>query len=145
VQGREPHGVIAPADYEKTRDELIAKLAAIAAPSGGPAGPVRNIGTVAYKPEDIYQHTRGVPPDLIVYFGNLYWRSVGSVGHGRYYTFENDIGPDDANHAQYGVFIMRDGQRQGLVEGLHITDIGPTVLDLLGLPVPTDMEGKVIQ
>ena len=145
VQGREPQGVIAPADYEKTRDELIGKLAAIAAPSGGPAGPVRNIGTIAYKPEEIYQHTRGVPPDLIVYFGNLYWRSVGSVGHGRYYTFENDIGPDDANHAQHGVFIMRDGRSQGYLEGLHITDIGPTVLDLLGLPVPADMEGKVIQ
>ena len=43
---------------------------------------------------------RGVAPDLLVYFDNLGWRSVGSFGHGDVYTFENDTGPDDANHAE---------------------------------------------
>ncbi len=140
VQGREPQGVIPAADYEWARDELIAKLGAITDPKG------QNIGTVAYKPEAIYRRVKGVPPDLIVYFGNLYWRSVGSVGYRQYYTFENDTGPDDANHSQYGVFILYDPQRagKGQLAGLHITDVGPTVLDLFGLPVPADMEGKVI-
>jgi len=133
VRGREPQGVIPAGDYNR-------ELEAIASPDG------RNIGTVAYRPEDIYREVQGIPPDLIVYFGNLRWRSVGSVGHGRYYTFENDIGPDDANHAQYGVFIMHDPRKagKGQVTGLHITDVGATVLDLFGLPVPADMEGKVI-
>jgi len=145
VQGREPQGVIPAADYERTRDELIAKLAAITDPNGV------NIGTVAFKPQAIYQRVKGVPPDLIVYFGNLYWRSVGSVGYGQYYTFENDTGPDDANHAQHGVFIAKGSPYnprkagRGRLTGLHITDIGPTVLDLCGLPVPADMEGKVIK
>lgn len=140
VQGREPQGVISPDAYDQVRSELIAKLATIPNPNG------ETIGTIAYKPEDIYRQVRGIPPDLIVYFGGLRWRSVGSVGHGRYYTFENDTGPDDANHAQHGVFILHDSARaaRGRLKGLHITDVGATVLDMFGLPVPPDMEGKVI-
>ena len=58
-----------------------------------------------FKPQDIYREVRGVAPDLLVYFDNLGWRSVGSFGHGDIYTFDNDTGPDDANHAVNGVYI----------------------------------------
>lgn len=141
VQGREPQGVIPPADYNRVRDELAAKLAAIAGPQG------QDIHTRVYKPEELYQKCNGIPPDLIVHFGNLYWRSVGSFGHKEVYTFENDIGPDDANHAQHGIFILYDPQRPvgRQADGLHIMDIAPTVLNLFRLPVPPDMQGKVIQ
>ena len=49
VKGREPNGVIEPADYEKVRDELAERIAAITDPEGN------NIGSVAHKPEEIYQ------------------------------------------------------------------------------------------
>ena len=49
----------------------------------------------------------GVAPDLLVYFGDLAWRAVGTVGgEDGVHTFENDTGPDDANHAQDGLLIM---------------------------------------
>src|SRR5512143_450044 len=102
VQGREPQGVVPAAHYESMRDELIEKLAGIADDKG------RNIGTKAYKPEAVYRSIRNVPPDLIVYFGDLYWRSIGSLGYGGIHTFDNDSGPDDANHAQFGMFILRE-------------------------------------
>jgi len=73
---------------------------------------------------------------------------VGSVGLNRIHTFENDTGPDDANHAVNGIFIMYDplGEHSGRkLEGLQLMDVAPTVLDLIGLPVPRDMEGKVIR
>ncbi len=141
VQGREPEGVIPPTEYEATRDELIERLTAMTDPEGKP------LGTVVYRPEEVYREINRIPPDLIVYFGNLAWRSVGSVGFGHLYTFENDTGPDDANHARHGVFILYDpretgGQRRG---GLHLMDVAPTVLDRLGLPVPADMRGRVIR
>ncbi len=141
VQGREPQGTIKPGDYERVRDELSEKLAALTDEKG------KNIGTRVYKPEQVYKEIKGIPPDLIVYFGDLYWRSVGSLGHGAVHTFENDIGPDDANHAQEGLFILSDPRQRGSrrVEGAHLMDIAPTVLDILGLPVPADMEGKVIE
>ena len=82
----------------------------------------------------------------MVYFGNLAWRSAGTMGRGSIYTFENDTGPDDANHGQDGIFIVRPttsmaGQK---LEGLEIQDVAPTVLKVLGVPIPDDMEGKVI-
>jgi predicted AlkP superfamily phosphohydrolase/phosphomutase len=141
VQGREPHGAIPAADYEQARDALAAKLTAIPDPQG------RDIHTQVFKPQQLYQKCENIPPDLIVHFGNLYWRSVGSLGHKDIYTFENDIGPDDANHAQYGIFLMYNPRHPAgrRLDGLNVMDVAPTVLDLFGLPVPPEMQGKVIK
>jgi predicted AlkP superfamily phosphohydrolase/phosphomutase len=141
VQGREPQGIIPQSDYERVRDELAHALESIPAPDG------RNIGTVAFKPERIYKQVNNIPPDLVMYFGNLDWRAVGSLGIGDVYTFENDTGPDDANHAQHGMFILYDPANPagGKRLGAHIMDIAPTVLDVMGLPVPRDMNGNVIK
>lgn len=139
VRGREPDGVIAPEDYERTRDEIAAKLTALPDHEGKP------MGTKVFKPEQIYRATNNVAPDLIVYFGDLRWRSVGSLGMGGIYTFENDTGPDDANHAQDGIFIMHGaGVAPGERTGLQITDVGPTVLRRMGIDVPAEMIGKPI-
>ncbi len=141
VAGREPEGTIPPEDYEKVRDELIAGLKSIPDENG------RDIGTEVYRPEELYKEVRGVAPDLIVYFGSLYWRSVGTIGGGKLHTFENDTGPDGANHAHNGMILWRPaggiaGARQ--LEGAKIMDVAPTVLSILGQPIPPDMEGSVL-
>jgi predicted AlkP superfamily phosphohydrolase/phosphomutase len=140
VQGREPNGIIAPTDYERERDELARRLIAIPGPNG------QDIGTKVFKPEEIYHHVNNVAPDLIVYFGDLAWRSVGSLGLESIYTFENDTGPDDANHAQQGMFILYDPTRDlgGHRLQAQIMDVAPTVLKYLDEPIPADMQGKVI-
>src|SRR5439155_23923394 len=73
-----------------------------------------------------------VPPDLIVYFGDLNWRSVGSVGHGTVWTHENDTGPDDANHAQLGMAIFAD-------VGRRTTDDGPPTTDAATVDGPSSV------
>ena len=136
VGGREPRGTVAPRDYERVRDELKGKLEALGDENGRP------IGTVAHKPEELYPEARGVAPDLLVYFGDLYWRSVGQVGTGSVHVFENDTGPDDANHAHEGLYIVAgDGARPGRGPERDLRDVAPTLLALLGEPVPPDMEG----
>jgi predicted AlkP superfamily phosphohydrolase/phosphomutase len=126
VAGREPNGIIPAADYDKVRDELIVKIEAMVDHEGRP------MGNKALKPEEIYTSQNGVAPDLIVIFGELKWRSVGSLGHGSIYTFENDTGPDEANHAEHGIFIMTNapGMQPGRKEGLHLWDVHSTILDL---------------
>ena len=142
VQGREPQGRIPQADYEKVRDQLAAAIEAIPDPRGRP------LHHVCYRPEAIYREVRNFPPDLIVYLGDLRWRAVGSFGFDSIYTFENDTGPDDANHAQDGMIIYYDprqnwhGQR---LSGLNLMDVAPTVLHLMGQPIPDDMQGRIIQ
>jgi predicted AlkP superfamily phosphohydrolase/phosphomutase len=141
VAGREPEGTIPPEDYEKVRDELIAGLKSIRDENG------EEIGTKVYRPEELYQEVRGVAPDLIVYFGDLYWRSVGTIGGGKLHTFENDTGPDGANHAQHGIIMFRPAgglAKAEVITDAKIVDVAPTVLRLLGLPIPTDMEGRTL-
>jgi predicted AlkP superfamily phosphohydrolase/phosphomutase len=129
VKGREPHGQVEPANYEATRNELIAKLEAAPGPDG------QSLGTNVLKPQEVYPEVRGVAPDLIVYFGDLAWRSVGSVGNPSLYTYENDTGPDGANHDRDGVFVMKGlpGQQTGRVDGLKLVDVGPSILDIYGI------------
>jgi predicted AlkP superfamily phosphohydrolase/phosphomutase len=141
VEGREPQGIVKASEVEPLRNELKAKFEALVDPDGV------NIGTTVYKPEEVYREVNGVPPDLIVYFGDLFWRSVGTVGHGSIYTFENDTGPDDCNHAQFGIVIKHDpdvdegaGGRE--LTGLQLMDMAPTILKQLHVPVPADMQGK---
>ncbi len=138
VRGREPQGVVDPERYEETRDELKAKLEAMPGPDGGP------LGTRVIKPQDVYPEVRGVAPDLLVYFGDLEWRSVGQVGTGETFTYENDTGPDGANHDRTGVFVMAGlpGQRTGRVEGLSLVDVGPSILSLYGIDAPEGAVGR---
>ncbi|HEV3474506.1 MAG TPA: alkaline phosphatase family protein [Actinomycetota bacterium] len=142
VRDREPNGIVDPADYERVRDELAGKLEAMPGPDGKP------LGTKVFKPQDVYPSVRGVAPDLIVYFGDLEWRSVGTLGMATdgVFTYENDTGPDGANHDKKGVFVMRGlpDQPTGKAEGLSLLDVGPTLMKLYGLPVPADVQGKSI-
>ena len=142
VEGREPQGTIPADQYERFRDKLAEAIRAIPALDGS------DIGTRVFKPEEIYREVRNIAPDLIVYFGNLSWRSVGSLGHGGIYTFENDTGPDDANHAENGMFILTSPQvrdRGRRVAARHLMDVAPTILHAFGLPIPRDMQGTIIE
>ncbi|MBA2426182.1 MAG: alkaline phosphatase family protein [Actinobacteria bacterium] len=133
VEGREPEGTIPASDYEWVRDELVDKIESMVDHEGN------HLGNKALKPEEIYKDQNRVAPDLIVIFGELRWRSVGSLGHGSTYTFENDTGPDEANHAEQGIFIMNNapGGPSGELQGLHLYDVHCTIMDLFGLdPAP---------
>jgi predicted AlkP superfamily phosphohydrolase/phosphomutase len=140
VRGREPEGVIAPADYERERSTLAERLENLRGPNGEP------LGTRVFTPQQLYHKVRGVAPDLLVYFGDLAWRSIGTVGSGAIYTTENDTGPDDANHAQHGMFIFYDPRKPGggqYLEGVQIYDILPTLLAHYGVDAPTELRGRI--
>lgn len=136
VKGREPQGQIPKEEYEAFRNELIGKLEAIEDEKGN------CINTKAYRPEDIYRECRNIPPDLVVHLGDLDWRSAGSVGVGAIHLFENDTGPDDANHAQEGIFVWDKPRAETVVpEVASIYDIAPTALKFFNLKVPEEMIG----
>ena len=138
VKGREPQGVIEPGGYEVFRDQIKARFEATLDMQGKP------LGTLVFKPEEIYRNVRNVAPDLIVHFGALYWRSIGGVGYPEIHVLENDTGPDDCNHAQFGSFILAasNSPLQGEITGAHLLDIAPTLLDLGGYEIPPSMQGR---
>ncbi|HEV3163542.1 MAG TPA: alkaline phosphatase family protein [Isosphaeraceae bacterium] len=138
VKGREPRGVIEPGDYDRVRDEVQALFEATTDADGVA------LGTLVFRPEEVYRQVRNVAPDLIVHFGGLYWRSIGGVGYPTLHVQENDTGPDDCNHAQHGAFILAasNSPLNGPIEQAHLMDIAPTLLELAGADIPPSMQGR---
>ena len=101
VKGREPQGVIEPADYDRFRDEVKARLEATT-DAGGPTARDARLQARG----DLSSDVRNVAPDLIVHFGapRLALDRRGRLPDAP--RHENDTGPDDCNHAQHGAFIL---------------------------------------
>jgi predicted AlkP superfamily phosphohydrolase/phosphomutase len=143
VEGREPNGQVPRGELEAFKRDLKARLEALGDENGNP------IGTRVFFPEDVYRECQGTPPDMIVYFGDLDWRSAGTVGGGALHIFENDTGPDDANHAQEGIFIW-NGRGKSATSAtsssgkVSIYDIAPSILDFYSIDIPEHMIGTVL-
>ena len=62
------------------------------------------------------------------------------------YSYDTTLGPDDGGHGSEGYFVMAGPgvPPQGKISELSLIDVAPTVLYLMGLPVPEDMEGRVL-
>jgi predicted AlkP superfamily phosphohydrolase/phosphomutase len=137
VKDREPEGIVPAAEYDALCAELSAKLKAIPDDRGQP------LATDAWQPRALYKKVNGIPPDLIVIFGDLTWRAVGTMGYESLYLYENDTGPDEANHAQYGFFNWTSPNISGSGPiDIDILEVAPTLLRQMNLPIPAGMLGK---
>lgn len=146
VAGRERHGIVPAHEYEGFREELIRGLENM---MDGKGHFLRNRVLI---PEQIYRSCRNVPPDVMVYFDDLRYRSSGTVGHSDVFLDGAGEGMDQANHTPYGMFIMarmadvRSGRSSGSRASgtAKCLDITPTVLFEMGLAVPEGLAGRPI-
>jgi predicted AlkP superfamily phosphohydrolase/phosphomutase len=138
VRGREPRGALEKDDVLAFREDLKRKLEETSGPNG------EELGTLVFKPEETYRDLRNIPPDLIVHFGGLAWRSIGGVGYGTIHVRENDTGPDDCNHDLFGGFVLAGPglHLRGEIQAAHLLDIAPTLLELGNHDVPDEMQGR---
>ncbi|MBE8540580.1 alkaline phosphatase family protein [Geoglobus acetivorans] len=134
VEGREKNGTVGKSEYEKVRDELADHLRSIRGPDG------EKWDTKIFYPEEIYPVALGDKPDMMVYFDDLYWRAAGTLGHGTNYLAENDTGPDDAVHSEYGVFMLSHPELDSRHVNCSIYDFAPTILKIYGIDV--EMRGE---
>ena len=128
VRGREPEGTVDPADQDGLLEQLSGELMAIPDREG------QAIHTQVHRSDACYRECRNIPPELLVYFGDLDLRAVGSIGNGTLHLSDNDTGPDDANHDTQGIFILKAPglENRRNVADLKLVDCGPTMLSLLG-------------
>jgi len=138
IEGREPNGIVPESGYDDLVQEMTTRFHALRDDRG------EVMGNLVFQPRDLYRSLRNVPPDLIVHFGALYWRSIGGLGYDTLYLQENDTGPDDCNHAQFGSFLLAAPNLpvKGEIDGMHLLDIAPTLLDLVGSETPESMQGS---
>ncbi len=144
VRGREPQGIVAPgAEYEALRDEIKARLLALREPETG-----ERVVAEVWKREEIYSGPYvDWSPDL-----RIVWQeypaqkrthfSAGEPWADAPFAYAGQTG----DHARDGIlYAFGPGVRQGVqLPRLGIMDLAPTVLWLRGLPVPEDMDGRVL-
>ncbi|RME43072.1 MAG: hypothetical protein D6796_13550 [Caldilineae bacterium] len=135
VKGRYPQGTVEPgAEYEALQADIAARLLALRDPTSG-----QPIVKAVHRAQDIYTGPYAAEaPDLIVEYNNVY------DPHRTQYRgkLNNSL---EGNHVMEGIFIAQ-GPHILPVElpPQEIVDLAPTILHLLGHPVPEDMDGRVL-
>lgn len=147
LKGREPYGIVSPGkEYENLRDYLIAKLYECRDVKTG-----QKVVEKVFKGEEVFhgKHIKN-SPDIVI------WWKEGIVISGLTCTSEEGAeikvtekyisDPRTGNHEPYGIFIAKGKNLESAkqIKGAEIIDIAPTVLHLMGMPVPEDMDGKVL-
>lgn len=154
TEGREVEGIVKPGkDYENVRDEIIEKLKNLRCPDTG-----LPIVDKIFKREDIYYGPEAFKaPDIVFQWNNfLYIHRPSRIGENKDFleilddksllSSENTIRPSGI-HRDNGIFIAfgRHFERNKAIKGVRIYDIAPTILYILGVNIPDDMDGRVLQ
>jgi len=142
TRGVRPQGIVEPgAEYEVVRERIIQQALALRDPESGDA-----VIHAAYKREELYHGARlSHAPDIILHTDRARYVSFGHADFGSNKLIEPSIG-QTGHHTMDGIVILRGARIPAgtRLEGANIVDIAPTVLALMGLPVPETMDGKVL-
>jgi predicted AlkP superfamily phosphohydrolase/phosphomutase len=134
LAGREATGIVPPAEYAQVRGQLVDRLRSLRGPDG------RKLFALVDVRENVY-HGPYVEeaPDVLTWPADGTNVAFGGAQPG----FLRSMA--DASHVMEGVYVMAGAPfpAGGRARDLHITDIAPTLLHALGLPVPDDMDGRV--
>jgi len=146
LKGREAYGIVRPGrQYEKLRDEIKEKLEAWVDAENGQK-PIRRV----YKREEVYKgFDPNLVPDLIVANNNGYrvsWQT--SLGGIPKEVLEDNKKNWSADHCSLDPEITKGIFLSNLkydVDEANIMDIFPTILQLLNIPIPDDIDGQVLK
>lgn len=140
LQGREPQGIVTPGDYEPLRQELISKLTAVKNPF------TTQLHYADVKRREVLYHGPYIEtiPDLLCIPRDLVSADSG-MGFRSNKLFDRDTSLS-GTHREQGIFIISGpGVRHGeQISPIRIFDLAPTIYYRLQLPVPNDLDGKVI-
>ena len=150
LEGREPQGIVPPGSaYEDLRDELIERLSDCRDLRTG-----RPVVRAVYRREEVYYGPEvHRAPDLIIDWNYDVivsgYRSLLPDGQEVIIDRPADVVERrnvSGEHRPDGILMMAGpGVRRGtVVAGAGIADVAPTLLYLLGLPVPEAMDGRVL-
>ena len=142
LKGREPEGSVEPgAEYESVRQRVIDALQDLRHPETGQ--PMAD--QVIPGDQAVHGPYAGRSPDLHLVLDG--YRAIAFplfATDSRIVT--RQIRGDSGCHRRHGIFIARGPEvEQGTtIDGARILDLAPTILHLMGLPVPEDMDGHVL-
>ncbi|MBV8487323.1 MAG: alkaline phosphatase family protein, partial [Planctomycetaceae bacterium] len=141
LKGRQTRGCIEPAELHSVRRDIKTGLMELSHPeTGGPL--VEHV----YEAEELYHGPHAhLAPDLTVVLNDWRFRTIGLYDFTTNKVISPAFGPT-GDHRMEGVLIATG---PGFLPGssperANLLDIAPTVLHVLGVPVPDDMDGRVL-
>ena len=137
LEGRELCGVVKKEEYARLQDKIAHELLDMRDEDG------TQVITRVFKPQEAYkgEHVLSAS-DLYLEPAPGYSFNQGfaekiimpSTQHGQ---------PRSGDHRQYGIFMLQGpGIKQGLELSAEITDVTPTMLALMGIPLSSDLDGN---
>lgn len=141
LKGRQPNGCVAPEDYRGYVADLKGRLGELRHPETG--GPL--VERVLER-EELYEGPMAwMAPDLTVILGDWRYRTIGLHDFTTHRTISKAFGPT-GDHRMDGIFVgCGSGFRNaGRIEGARLEDVTPTILALLGAPIPDDADGRAL-
>ena len=143
LKGREPHGIVAPGkEYNLLQEEIVERLKNLYDPRD-----CRQIKGLVHTREEVYEgpfSTRA--PDIFYLPQSDRFQAGNIIGFGSNTPFVSFTG-FYASHSMDGIFMITgpDIRKGASIKGAAITDLAPTILYLMGLKVPDDMDGTVLK
>lgn len=147
VRGREENGIVEPGDeYDRVRAELVERLQDLRSPAGD------RIVAAVHLREDLFAGPELERiPDLVVEFRDYAWLGKGNLTERATEISDRIVvrGHPDAryvgSHRPDGIVVLSGpAARPGTRLAAGIADVAPTVLYLLGEPIPADLEGRLL-
>jgi len=129
------NGTVKDEEYDDIRSELISKLKNLKHPVSE-----EPMFKDVLKKEDVYAGTAlGEAPDIIL-VRNDYEVSADFTGE----IFKEQL---VNGHSEVGIFVAAGDEivnRQEILSDLSIIDIAPTVLHIMDVPIPKEMDGRIL-
>lgn len=141
VAGREPQGIVTPENYARLRQEVIDALQELRDEDGRP------LVTRLILREETYQGPyaeKGPDIHLVLDDYNMIAFPMFATNND---VIADQIRGDSGSHRREGIFIAHgpDVRANTQLDEVSILDLAPTVMALLGQPVPQIMDGRVLQ
>jgi predicted AlkP superfamily phosphohydrolase/phosphomutase len=149
VRGREALGTVEPgAEYDRVRDEIARRALEMRDPATGEL-----VVAGVHRREDLFEGPELERiPDLLIEFDRYAWLGKGNL-MSRTPTIADTIRIAPGSKASYVgshrhegiVALAGPSAAQGVELHADIQDVAPTIMYLLGEPIPTEFEGRLLE
>ena len=140
--GQRPQGIVQPGkEYEELREAIAAQALELLDPRTG-----QRVVDRVHRREEIYSGPLvEKAPDLVLQSRNWEYMAFGHADFGASHVVEPIVGMSGHHRPDGVVMLAGQGIEAGVeLEGANITDLAPTILYAMGIPIPSDMDGRVL-